>query len=121
MKRWIARQSSRSHLPTLLTQWRPAIKTYAGQERKSRRQARRRSIDEGLDRLADLFEMGDISQRTTAKSSMLRSIRRASVPAESFTVLSSVAPYADTGLDFWSCAELARDFERRRVQGATAG
>jgi hypothetical protein len=37
-----------------------AIKSYAGQERTSNRQARRGSIDERLKRLAELFEMGDI-------------------------------------------------------------
>ncbi|HAF08665.1 MAG TPA: hypothetical protein DCK98_01085 [Chloroflexi bacterium] len=36
-----------------------AIASYAGQERKSNRQTRRRSIDERLKRLADLFELGD--------------------------------------------------------------
>jgi len=39
-----------------------AIKSYAGQERRSNRQARRRSIDERLKRLAELFEMGDITK-----------------------------------------------------------
>ena len=39
-----------------------AIATYAGQERKSNRQARRCSIDERLKRLADLFELGDITK-----------------------------------------------------------
>ncbi len=39
-----------------------AIKSYAGQERTSNRQARRRSIDERLRRLAELFEMGDIAK-----------------------------------------------------------
>ena len=37
-----------------------AIKSYAGQERRSNRQARRRNIDEQLRRLADLYAMGDI-------------------------------------------------------------
>jgi len=37
-----------------------AIASYAGLERKSNRQARRRSIDERLKRLADLFELGDL-------------------------------------------------------------
>jgi hypothetical protein len=39
-----------------------AIKTYAGQERTSNRQARRRNIDDRLKRLAELFEMGDITK-----------------------------------------------------------
>jgi DNA invertase Pin-like site-specific DNA recombinase len=39
-----------------------AIRSYAGQERKSNRQVRRRSIDDRLKRLAELFEMGDISK-----------------------------------------------------------
>jgi hypothetical protein len=39
-----------------------AIKSYAGQERRSSRQVRRRSIDERLKRLTDLFEMGDIQR-----------------------------------------------------------
>jgi hypothetical protein len=39
-----------------------AIASYAGQERKSSRQTRRRSIDERLKRLADLFELGDLTK-----------------------------------------------------------
>ena len=39
-----------------------AIASYAGQERKSNRHARRRSIDERLKRLADLFELGDVTK-----------------------------------------------------------
>ena len=39
-----------------------AIKSYAGQERRSSRQSRRKSIDERLKRLADLFEMGDVTK-----------------------------------------------------------
>ena len=39
-----------------------AIASYSGQERKSGRQARRRSIDERLKRLADLYELGDLAK-----------------------------------------------------------
>ncbi len=39
-----------------------AIASYAGRERKSNRQARRRSIDERLKRLADIFELGDLTK-----------------------------------------------------------
>ena len=37
-----------------------AIANYAGQERKSNRHTRRRSIDERLKRLADLYDLGDL-------------------------------------------------------------
>src|SRR3989442_336761 len=39
-----------------------AIASYAGQARKSSRQAKRRSIDERLKRLADVCEFGDLSK-----------------------------------------------------------
>jgi len=44
------------------------------------------------------------------------------VPEESLTVLASVAPYADTVLDFRSCAELATEISelRRNAVGADA-
>ena len=39
-----------------------AAANYAGQERKSNRQTRRRSIDERLKRLADLYDLGDLTR-----------------------------------------------------------
>jgi hypothetical protein len=39
-----------------------ALTTYAGQERKTSRQSRRRAIEERLKRLGDLFELGGVSK-----------------------------------------------------------
>ena len=39
-----------------------AAANHAGQERKSNRQTRRRSIDERLKRLADLYDLGDLTR-----------------------------------------------------------
>jgi hypothetical protein len=47
---------------------------------------------------------------------------RPSIPEDSLTVLASVAPYADTVLDFRSCSELAKEISelRRNAVGVDA-
>src|SRR2546425_6475041 len=49
-------------IPSLAEAVDAAIASYAGQARKSSRQAKRRSIDERLKRLADVCELWDLSK-----------------------------------------------------------
>lgn len=90
-----------------------AIASYAGQERKSNRQARRRSIDERLKRLADLYDLGDLTRTEyLARKNALR-IERDQLEAQ--PAAASIAlqrQQLQSVVDDWS---IMTDEEKKRV------
>ena len=90
-----------------------AIKSYAGQERGASRQARRKSIDERLRRLADIYEMGDIRKPDYVRRKNDLQIERDQLEAQ--PAAASIAlqrQRIDSVVDDWA---VMTDDERKQV------